>query len=94
MGVTPAAVSHQVKSLEEWLGWPLFVRHAQGLHLTDSARSAIPALSAAFDALGLAVQELRIVAPRAQVSIAALPSVAQLWLAPKLPGVSRTRAGG
>ena len=63
------------------------MRHAQGLHLTDSARSAIPALSAAFDALGLAVQELRIVAPRAQVSIAALPSVAQLWLAPKLPGL-------
>ena len=37
LGVTPSAVSHQVKSLEEWLGWPLFVRHAQGLHLTNSA---------------------------------------------------------
>ena len=61
------------------------MRHTQGLHLTDSARFAIPALCSAFDALGLAVQELRIVAPRAQVSIAALPSVAQLWLAPKLP---------
>lgn len=45
------------------------------------------ALSTAFDALGQAVQELRAAAPRAQVSIAALPSVAQLWLAPKLPGL-------
>ncbi len=87
LGVTPAAVSHQVKSLEEWLGCLLFVRHAQGLHLTGSACSAMPALSTAFDALGLAVQELRVMAPRAQVSIAALPSVAQLWLAPKLPGL-------
>jgi LysR family transcriptional regulator, glycine cleavage system transcriptional activator len=93
LSVTPAAVSHQVKSLEEWLGWPLFVRHAQGLNLTDSARSAISALSNAFDALGLAVQELRIVAPRAQVSIAALPAVAQLWLAPKLPGLRAALPG-
>lgn len=87
LGVTPAAISHQVKSLEAWLGCPLFVRHAQGLQLTDSARSAMGALSAAFDVLGLAVQDLRVMAPRAQITIAALPSVAQLWLAPKLPAL-------
>lgn len=85
--MTPAAISHQVKSLEEWLGLSLFVRHAQGLRLTDSGRAATPALSAAFDALGMAVRDLRVGAPRAQVSIAALPSVAQLWLAPRLPGL-------
>lgn len=87
LGVTPAAVSHQVRALEEWLGSPLFVRQAQGLHLTDSARAAMGALSTAFDALGRAVQELRAVAPRTQVSIAALPSIAQLWLAPRLPAL-------
>ncbi|WP_292557607.1 LysR family transcriptional regulator, partial [Mesorhizobium sp.] len=80
LSVTPAAVSHQVKALEAWLGAPLFVRHAQGLHLTDAGRAALPAFSTAFDAMGLAVQELRIAAPRPQVSIAALPSIAQLWL--------------
>ena len=85
LGVTPAAVSHQIKSLEEWLGSPLFVRHAQGLHLTEPGRAAMPAFSTAFDGLGLAVQELRVATPRAQVSIAALPSVAQLWLTPRLP---------
>ncbi|TIN51812.1 MAG: LysR family transcriptional regulator, partial [Mesorhizobium sp.] len=87
LGVTPAAVSHQVKALEAWLGSPLFVRHAQGLHLTDAGRSALPSFSTAFDALGLAVQELRISAPRPQVSVAALPSIAQLWLAPRLPAL-------
>jgi LysR family glycine cleavage system transcriptional activator len=87
LGVTPAAVSHQIKALEEWLGAALFARHAQGVHLTDAAKSAMPTFVKAFDALGLAVQELRVVAPRAQVSIAALPSVAQLWLAPKLPAL-------
>jgi LysR family glycine cleavage system transcriptional activator len=86
LGVTPSAVSHQVKSLEAWLGAPLFVRRAQGLGLTDLGRAALPAFSAAFDALGRAVQDLRGAAPRAQVTIAALPAIAQLWLAPRLPG--------
>jgi LysR family glycine cleavage system transcriptional activator len=84
LGVTPAAVSHQVKALEAWLGAPLFVRRAQGLGLSDLGRSALPAFSAAFDALGRAVQDLRGAAPRAQVAIAALPAIAQLWLAPRL----------
>lgn len=87
LGVTPAAISHQVKALEQWLGSQLFVRHAQGLHLTDAGRAALPSFSAAFDAMGLAVQELRVWAPTAHVSIAALPAIAQLWLAPRLPGL-------
>ena len=87
LGVTPAAVSHQIKSLEEWLGSTLFTRHAQGLSLTDAGRAALPSFSLAFDALGLAVQELRIWAPTSHVNIAALPSIAQLWLAPRLPAL-------
>ena len=87
LGVTPAAVSHQVKGLEEWLGSPLFMRHAQGLQLTNPGRAAMPAFCAAFEALGVAVQELRVAAPRLQIIIAALPSVAQLWLTPRLPAL-------
>jgi len=86
LGVTPAAVAHQVKGLEAWLGAPLFVRLPQRLVLTEAGRAALPWFSAAFDALGRAVQEMRSAAPRAQVSIAALPAIAQLWLAPRLPG--------
>jgi LysR family glycine cleavage system transcriptional activator len=84
LGVTASAVSHQVKALEAWLGAPLFVRRAQGLGLTDLGRGALPGFSAAFDALGGAVRALHGAAPRAQVSIAALPAIAQLWLAPRL----------
>jgi LysR family glycine cleavage system transcriptional activator len=86
LGVTPAAVSHQVKALEAWLGAPLFARRAQGLGLTELGRATLPALSAAFDALGRAVQALRGAAPRARVDVAALPSIAQLWLTPRLSG--------
>jgi len=45
LGVTPAAVSHQVKALEQWLGAPLFKRHAQGLHLTETGRAVNPGFS-------------------------------------------------
>jgi len=78
-------VSHQVKALEAWLGAPLFVRRAQGLGLTELGRSALPGFSAAFDALGRAVRDLRGATPRPQVNIAALPAIAQLWLSPRLP---------
>jgi LysR family transcriptional regulator, glycine cleavage system transcriptional activator len=87
LGVTPAAVSHQIKALEAWLGAALFIRHAQGLQLTDAGKSAMPAFAGAFDALGAAVQALRLAAPRARLGIAALPAVAQLWLAPRLPAL-------
>jgi LysR family glycine cleavage system transcriptional activator len=89
LGVTPAAVSHQIKSLEEAVGYDLFVRHQHGLHLTDVARSALPAFSAAFDALGLAVHDLRLAGDRTEINIAALPAIAQLWVSPRLPALRK-----
>ncbi len=85
--VTPAAVSHQVKALEKWVGATLFQRKAQGLQLTQIGRAVAPGFSGAFDALGSAVQDLRAAAPRAPLNIAALPSIAQLWLTPRLPAL-------
>jgi len=93
LGVTAAAVSHQVKALEQWHGAPLFVRHAQGLSLTEAGRRALRGLSVAFDALGDAVQIMRSLAPKKQLSIAALPSVAELWLAPRLPALRKAFPG-
>lgn len=87
LGVTAAAVSHQVKGLEQWLGARLFARHAQGLSLTETGRRVLPAFVKAFDAMGDAVQLMRGLAPQKQLSIAALPSVAQLWLGPRLPAL-------
>lgn len=90
LGVTAAAVSHQIKALEQWLGAPLFARHAQGLSLTHAGRRALPSFVGAFDAMGDAVQLMRSLAPQKQLSIAALPSIAQLWLGPRLPALRKT----
>jgi LysR family glycine cleavage system transcriptional activator len=89
LGVTAGAVAQQIRQLEQWVGRPLFVRHAHGVKLTREASLVIGKLGEAFDALGLAVQVMRTVNLPKEVRIAALPSVAQLWLTPRLPRLKR-----
>ena len=59
LNVTPAAVSHQIKALEIYLGVQLFFRHNRSLELSDAARAALPKLRDGFDSLAQAVQQLR-----------------------------------
>jgi len=87
--VTPAAVAAQVKVLEQWLGVSLFDRHSQGLSLKPQAQRALPALAAAIDQLGQAVQTLRSETGGQQLHVAALPALAQLWLTPRLPALQQ-----
>jgi LysR family glycine cleavage system transcriptional activator len=89
LGVTAGAVAQQVRHLEAWTGRPLFERHAHGVRLTREAALVLDRLGEAFDALGSAVQTMRTINLPAQVRIAALPSIAQLWLAPRLPRLKR-----
>ena len=51
LGMTQAAVSYQVKSLEERLGAPLFVREKGRVRLTPLGARLVPALSSAFDTI-------------------------------------------
>ncbi|MGJ8616901.1 MAG: LysR family transcriptional regulator, partial [Sulfitobacter sp.] len=90
LSVTPGAVSQQVKALEDWVGVPLFERRSQGVALTSLGIQVADEFMAAFDALGSALHSLRAKAPQTKINIAALPSVAQLWLGPRLPMVRAT----
>jgi len=83
--VTPGAVAAQIKVLEEDIGAELFARHAKGVRLTALGERALPSFVSAFDALTGAVRDLRNEAAPGKVHIAALPAIAQLWLAPRLP---------
>jgi len=85
--VTSGAIAQHIKSVEAWAGGRLFIRHAQGVELTALGASILPAFTAAFDHLGEAVQLLRTRADPSQIRIAALPSIAQLWLSPRLPAI-------
>lgn len=85
--VTPGAVAQHVKSLEAWVGKKLFKRNAQGIELTPLGAGVLDDFIKAFDQIGEAVQKLRTTAAPREVRIAALPSVAQLWLSPRLPAI-------
>jgi LysR family glycine cleavage system transcriptional activator len=91
--VTPGAVAQQIKALESWAGAPLFGRHAQGVRLTPLGRAVAPELGKAFDSLADAAHLLRRIAAPDEIRIAALPSVAQLWLSPRLPAIRRDSPG-
>lgn len=87
LGVTPGAISQHIRAVEDWAGQPLFKRRAQGVALTRAGAALGPEFTGAFDRLGEAVRSLRALKPEPVIEIAALPSVAQLWLAPRLPAL-------
>ncbi len=88
--VTPGAVAQQIKNLEDWVGAPLFDRKAQGVALTALGAETVRDLTQAFDQIGAASQKLRLGGRPAEVRIAALPAIAQLWLSPRLPAIRET----
>lgn len=87
--VTPGAVSQHIKALEGWAGTPLFERRTHGVRLTPAGALLAPEFTAAFDRLGVAVRALQAQGPERSVHVAALPSLAQLWLSPRLPALRR-----
>jgi LysR family glycine cleavage system transcriptional activator len=84
LNVTPAAVSHQIKALEEALAVQLFHRHNRALELTDAARACLPKLREGFDALAQAVERLRAHRSGGMLTVSAAPSFAARWLMPRL----------
>ncbi len=84
LGVTQAAVSHQVRILEDWLGVALFVRRPRALSLTAAGERYFQAALAAFQNLDSASRDLRGQSQRTQLHISVLPSFAARWLVPRL----------
>ncbi|MBI2292725.1 MAG: transcriptional regulator GcvA [Betaproteobacteria bacterium] len=84
LNVTPAAISHQVKALEDYLGVKLFLRLNRALKLTATARAALPKLSEGFGSLAQAVAALRPQTDSGQVTVSVAPSFATRWLMPRL----------
>ena len=81
--ITPAAVSQQIKALEDYLGVPLFRRLTRALELTDHGKAMLPKLREGFDCLAAAVETTRRQAPDA-LTVVAPPSFAAHWLITRL----------
>lgn len=84
--VTPAAISHQIKALEEFLGIELFKRQPRRLSLTPAAEACLPKLTAAFAQMGEAVAEAQQFANAGRVLVSAPPALISKWLIPHLAG--------
>nr|WP_222934399.1 LysR family transcriptional regulator [Caulobacter sp. 17J80-11] len=83
--VTQAAVSHQVKGLEERLGAALFRRLPRGLALTDEGLALLPTLRDAFDRMGDLVARFEAGQVREVLTVGAVGTFAVGWLLPRLP---------
>lgn len=82
--VTQAAISHQVKALEEHLGRKLFRRLNRALLLTDDGQAYLPSVSRAFTLLNEATSNLLTKQAPGPLTVSALPSFAARWLVPRL----------
>ena len=85
LALTPAAISHQVRSLEERLGYPLFLRRNRSLVLTRLGEAYLPALRSAFADLSLATTDVFGRGQQASLRVRCLQTFAQAWLLPRLP---------
>jgi LysR family transcriptional regulator of beta-lactamase len=83
--VTQAAVSHQVKSLEEKLGTALFRRLPRGLALTDEGLALLPALRESFDRIGGLLEQFEGGYLREVLVVGVVGTFAVGWLLPRLP---------
>jgi len=86
LAVTQAAVSHQVKTLEDWLGLKLFQRENRTIYLTRQGQAYLPAVRQALDTLAEATRRLMEVDALGPLTVSVLPSFAAKWLLPRLRG--------
>jgi LysR family glycine cleavage system transcriptional activator len=88
MGVTPGAISQQLRQLQERLGVSLFDRTRHGVVLSAAGARVYPELLQAFDQIAQSLQTLERWETRCTLRISAAPSFAAQWLAPRLGGFS------
>lgn len=84
LGVTQAAVSQQVRQLEDWLGAQLFKRLARALALTDAGIAYLPIVQDGIERIDLGTAEIFGHPEGRPVTLRASTTLAVLWLAPQL----------
>lgn len=82
--VTQAAVSHQVKVLEERLGVTLFRRLPRGLMITEEGQALLPVLEESFDRMAVTLQRFEGGHLREVLTIGTVGTFAVGWLLPRL----------
>ncbi|MER9327359.1 LysR substrate-binding domain-containing protein [Mesorhizobium sp. M0488] len=82
--VSQAAISRQIRELETLLRQPLFERHHRRVELTDAGRRLLAPLVRSFDDIDRLLSELAAVPAQSVVRVSVEPSLASVWLVPRL----------
>jgi LysR family glycine cleavage system transcriptional activator len=82
--VTAAAISHQIKGLEDDLGTKLFRRATRAVVLTEAGQALLPALRDGFERIAAGVAALHALDRRGILTVSSAPSFASRWLVPRL----------
>ena len=82
--VSQAAISRQIRELETFLRQPLFERHHRRVELTDTGRRLLDQLVTSFDAIDRLLGELVAAPAQSVVRVSVEPSLASVWLVPRL----------
>ena len=84
LNVTPAAISHQIRLLEDHIGLPVFMRNGRGLSLTDAGAAGLRDLREGFARLAAAMDAIDLLGEAGVLSVSVAPSFAAKWLLPRL----------
>jgi len=86
LGVTPTAISHQIRLLERYCGRALFRRRPRPLSLTDAGARLFPAVRGGLEAFAVAIAAVKRVADQQPLRVTTTNAFASRWLVPRLPG--------
>ncbi len=84
LNVSPAAVSSQIRLLEDRLKQPLFHRKGRQITLTDAGKKLLPGVQRGLTELRQAVQSLGADRSEGVLNVSMMPSLLQKWVLPRL----------
>lgn len=84
LGLSPSAVSHQIRTLESYLDVRLFERLTRAVKLTTSGRALRPGVEDGFRQIESAVRQVRAIDARSVIVVSAGPAIAAKWIVPRL----------
>ena len=84
LNVTPAAVSQQIKALEDYLQMPVLRRSGRKVELTPEGARLLPGIRAGLDSLVVALREMRMMRASGTINVSTLSSLMQKWMTPRL----------
>jgi len=82
--VTPGAISHQIRTLEQELGVPLFARNGKRIAITDSGQRFATAIRKSLGDIAAAAEAVQQQGRQQRLVVSSPPSFASRWLAPRL----------